>query len=155
MPKKSPKAMPKIDFSEIPIWWPVCMNDSCPMAADCLRRQAAREAPASVTHWPAVLPSALSDGQCKYYQKAETVRMARGLNAIYKNVRSREAQHQIRMNLTWHFGSKGSYYRYKDGERWLGPEEQQYIIDVIRAYGGQVEVDFDEYRDTFDFTKAP
>lgn len=147
--------MAEIDFSQIPVWWPVCMNDGCPMAADCLRRKACREAPADVTRWAAVMPLALSDGQCRYYQKAEVVRMARGLNAIYINVRSREAQHKIRMILTGHFGSKGAYYRYKDGERWLNPDEQQFVVDTVRLYAGDVEVSFDQYKATYDFTRLP
>ena len=146
--------MEKINFADIPVWWPVCVNDCCPMAGDCLRRRAAMAAPDDVTRWTAVLPNALKDGLCKYYQKAETVRMARGMRAIYKDVRTREAQHSIRMTLTSHFGSKGSYYRYRDGERWLSPEEQQFVTDTIRLAAGPVEVSFDEYKDTYDFTKA-
>ena len=147
--------MAKIDFEEIPTWWPVCTNEACPMAADCLRQKACREAPESVTRWACVLPGALKDGQCRYYQKAEVVRMARGLNTIYKNVHSREARHGIRIDLTGHYGSKGAYYRYKDGERWLNPEEQQLVVDIVRRCGCQGEVDFDEYRDGYDFTRLP
>lgn len=147
--------MAKIDFEEIPTWWPVCTNEACPMAADCLRQKACREVPESVTRWACVLPSVLKDGQCRYYQKAEVVRMARGLNTIYKNVHSREARHGIRIDLTGHYGSKGAYYRYKDGERWLNPEEQQLVVDIVRRYGCQGEVDFDEYRDGYDFTRLP
>ena len=51
-----------------------------------------------------------------------------------------------------HFGSNGSYYRYKDGQRWLNPQQQQYILDLLRKYGCQAEDVFDEYADTYDFT---
>jgi hypothetical protein len=147
--------MATIDFAEIPVWWPVCTNRECPMAEDCLRQKVCREAPENVTSWACVLPNALKDGCCKYYQKAEVVRMARGLNAIYKNVHSREARHGIRIDLTGHYGSKGAYYRYKDGERWLNPKEQQIVANIVRSYGCQGEVNFDEYREGYDFTVLP
>lgn len=147
--------MAAIDFTEIPTWWPICTNQDCPMAKECLRCKACMEAPVSVTRWASVLPNVLKDGRCSYFQKAEVVRMARGLNSIYKNVHSREARHGIRIDLTAHYGSKGAYYRYKDGERWLNPKEQQYIIDIIRSYGCQGEVSFDEYREAYDFTVLP
>ena len=147
--------MAKIDFTEIPTWWPVCTNEACPMAADCLRQKACREAPEHLTRWTAVLPNAWKDGQCKYYQKAEVVRMARGLNKVYNNVHTRDARHGIRVTLTGHWGSKGAYYRYKDGERWLNPAAQQFIVDVVRSYGCMGDVEFDEYREAYDFTMLP
>ena len=58
------------------------------------------------------------------------------------------------MTLTAHFGSKGTYYRYKDGERWINPELQRKIQDLVRLCGSNTEVTFDEYADTYDFTIA-
>lgn len=78
--------------------------------------------------------------------------MARGLNRLYKEVHDAHTRHEIRLTLTAHFGSKGSYYRYKDGERWLNPEQQRVILDLVHVCGGEVEDIFDEYADTYDFT---
>lgn len=78
--------------------------------------------------------------------------MARGLNRLYKKVCETRTRHDIRVELMAHFGSNGSYYRYKDGQRWLNPQQQQYILDLLRKYGCQAEDVFDEYADTYDFT---
>lgn len=100
-----------------------------------------------------VLPNAMKDGKCHFYQKAEKVRMAQGFASIYKNVKSREACTQIRYRLTGHLGSKGTYYRYKDGERLINPQLQQEIIDIVHQYAPGVEVHFDKTFEDYDFTR--
>ena len=54
--------------------------------------------------------------------------------------------------MTDYLGSKGTYYRYKDGERLINPELQQWIQDLFRRYGVEEQVLFDEYFETYDFT---
>ena len=78
--------------------------------------------------------------------------MARGFVGIYKQLKSRDARHDIRIALTDYFGSKGSYYRYKDGERLLNPAQQQWILNLLARHQMTVGIQFDEYIDTYDFT---
>lgn len=78
--------------------------------------------------------------------------MARGFHGIMQQVRSRDARHDIRIALTDYFGSKGSYYRYKDGERQMSPEQQQWVEALLRKNGITGELVFDEYEETYDFT---
>ena len=107
-----------------------------------------------MTRWACVLPTAVKDGECGYFQKAEKVRMARGFKNLFKNIKSRDAQHAIRMELTAYFGSKGTYYRYRDGERWMNPELQQMIADLMLSHGVKEVPVFDEYDEAYDFTQA-
>lgn len=79
--------------------------------------------------------------------------MARGLNAIYKNVHEKYALAAIRSTLTSEIGSKGSYYRYKDGERLINPAMQQRIIDIVHRFAPGVEVSFDKSFEDYDFSK--
>ena len=144
--------MEKIDFEKIPELWALCLNDKCPRAGECLRFQASSSIPETYKYWRCVLPNAWKNGECSCFQKMETVRMARGLNRLYKKVCETRTRHDIRVELMAHFGSNGSYYRYKDGQRWLNPQQQQYILDLLRKYGCQAEDVFDEYADTYDFT---
>jgi len=78
--------------------------------------------------------------------------MAQGLNSIYKNVRARYARTSIRLALTSFLGSKGTYYRYKDGERLINPKLQQDIIDIVHRYAPEAEVTFDKLFEDYDFT---
>ena len=78
--------------------------------------------------------------------------MAQGIAAVYKNVQYREVRTQIRLALTAHLGSKGTYYRYKDGERLINPKLQQEIIDIVHRIAPGVEVNFDKTFEDYDFT---
>ena len=140
------------DYRKIPEWWPMCPNENCPMAADCLRQRVCREAPAEVTRWMCVMPNALSNGKCSYYQKAEKVTIARGMKHLFDKVKDRKVRKSLRLEMTDYLGSKGTYYRYKDGERLINPELQQWIQDLFRRYGVEEQVLFDEYFETYDFT---
>lgn len=143
-----------IDFKEIPDWWALCPGYECPRAGECLRHQAFLQVPATVERWTCVLPAALETaGGCRHFQQAEKVRMARGFHGIMQQVRSRDARHDIRIALTDYFGSKGSYYRYKDGERQMSPEQQQWVEALLRKNGITGELVFDEYEETYDFTR--
>ena len=79
--------------------------------------------------------------------------MAQGIASIYKNVQSREARSSIRFALTSHLGSKGTYYRYMDGERLINPKLQQEIVDIVYRYEPGIEVCFDKTFEDYDFTQ--
>ena len=81
--------------------------------------------------------------------------MARGLNATFSKLKDKQVRHQLRIDLTNYFGSKGSYYRYKDGERWMNPQLQKMIADMLKSYGCNQEPAFDEYVESYDFTNHP
>ena len=142
-----------IDFSKIPEWWAVCPGYYCPKRDECLRYMAFVQSPKALTRWKCVLPQALDDGECYSYQKVEKVRMAYGFHGLMDKIKGRDAKHDIRIALTDHFGSKGSYYRYKDGERMLSPEEQQKIESIMRRNGFEGDIAFDKYEESYDFTR--
>ena len=93
------------DYEKIPDWWALCPNRDCEMAATCLRHQVCMQVPQKYKLWTCVLPNAIEDGKCRFYQKAEKVTMAQGIAAVYKNVQSREARSLIRYALTAHLFS--------------------------------------------------
>lgn len=142
-----------INFNDIPDRWAVCLNDNCPKADECLRHLASKEMPQTVTRWMCVMPSALQDGECKYFVKEEKIRMARGFRSLFDGMSSRDARHDLRMKLSEFFGSTGSFYRCKDGKRLLTPQEQQEIMKLIEQYGYKTESVFDEYVITYEFGK--
>lgn len=144
--------MEGVNYEEIAAGWAFCQHAGCPKSGECLRYQACLSAPAEVTRWLCVLPSALKDGECQYFRKAEKMRMAKGLNGILGSVSDRQKRHNIRMALTELLGSKGTYYRYKNGERWMNPALQRAIGERLRQLGYEQEVTFDDYAEAYDFT---
>lgn len=140
-----------IDFKEIPSWWSICQNIECLMAKDCMRYQAFLSMPDETTKWPCILPNALKNGTCPFFRKAEVVKMAKGFHSLFYSFKSRDLRHDFRTQLTEYLGSKGSYYRYKDGERLLNPKQQQWIFKFLNNYGYKDKVEFDQYIDTYEF----
>lgn len=141
----------RIDFKNIPSWWAICQNVGCPMAGECLRHQAFLSVPDKITKWPCILPNSLKNRSCPFFRKAEVVRMAKGFHSLFNSFNSRDLRHDFRTQLTEYLGSKGSYYRYKDGERLLNPKQQQWILDFLNNYGYTDKVKFDQYIDTYEF----
>ena len=140
-----------IDFKQVPEWWPLCGNSQCSRAQECLHHAAFTQAPQGVTQWQCLLPTAVKDGECRFFQKNEMVMMARGFTNTFKRITSLDARHGIRMELTKCFGSKGSYYRYRNGERWMNPAQQQIVADVQQRYGVEAAPLFDEYQEAYDY----
>lgn len=144
-----------IDFEKIPEWWALCPDDNCPMAGECLRHRAYKEAPSRYPQWNCVLPHVRKDGECRYFQKDEKIRMARGLKTLYAGISDKRTRTDIRKELMARFGSNGAYYRYFNGERWMNPEWQDTIQYVLRRHGYSGEACYDEVADTYDFTAMP
>lgn len=140
-----------INFKEIPSWWGICQNSDCPMAKECLRHQAFLCIPEEIKKWPCILPNALKNGNCPFFHQAMKVRMAKGFQSLVDSLNSRDLRHDFRTQLTDYLGSKGAYYRHKDGERMLNPKQQKWIQDFLISHGYKKEVVFDEYIYTYDF----
>jgi hypothetical protein len=72
---------------------------------------------------------------------------------LFACVHSRDARVEIRLAITDYLGSKGTYYRYKHGERLLNPEQQQWILQLFSRYGYNAEgLSFDEYVSSYYYT---
>ena len=144
-----------IEFKEIPEWWAVCAQANCPRSGECLRHQAFKRIPDEVKTWPCVLPRAMKGGEYLCYAKPERLKMARGFSNISNMVRVRETRRAIRLRITEYLGSKGSYYRYRDGERLLTPEQQQWILKLLESYDCPTEGFFTQFVEVFDFRRLP
>lgn len=142
-----------IDYKEIPDWWAVCPMSDCKLAETCLRQQVCRQLPEKIKKWYCILPHMPKGDACEYFQKYEKVTMAEGIAAVYKNVKDRPLRTQIRLDLTRYFGSKGTYYRYKNGQRLINPKMQQDIRDIVHRYVPEAEVGFDKTFEAYDFTQ--
>lgn len=142
------------DFNLAPEWWPVCQNADCPQSATCLRYVACQNMPPMLTVWPCVMSGAMKDGSCSFFVKNEKVRFARGFKIMFARVKSRDDIYTMRRELTDYLGSKGTYYRYKYGEKPLSPEQQQWILRLFAQHGYTEGLEFDEYIDGYDFKRT-
>lgn len=68
--------------------------------------------------------------------------MAQGMSNIYDDVSTSVAS-AIKQELVEHFG-QGLYYRMKNGEKPISPEQQAYIIETFTKHGATTPPVFDK-----------
>lgn len=136
------------DFSWVGNGFVFCFLEDCPRREECLRYCAGRELPEDRIVGPAVYPGAFHNGECSFFRKNEKVRLATGFGGgAQKHVFL-----AMRNKLTEYLRGNGEYYKYRNGKKWLSPEQQAYICDLCRRYGYKDEVTFDCYKEDYDFT---
>ena len=124
-----------IDFSTMPHNYAVCWHRTCPLAATCLRQQAAEHLGKDVRHVMSVNLLAVQPetGTCRDFRPAQFVRHAYGLRHIYDQVPA-----AIKKNLyldIWCQLGNTMYYHYYNERRPITPREQDIIEAAFRKYG--------------------
>ena len=79
------------------------------------------------------------------------VRAARGFGDILAKVR-RNDYSPMRSRLIKILGSGGTFYRYRNGERLLMPEQQEAIRQIFRNFGYDDNIQFNGFVTVYDFT---
>ena len=113
----------ELNFSEVPLGYSVCLNQQCPKADTCLRRQAEINMPDSVTHWSFI---------------------------SLKHLAAHKQMLEIVGRLIYSF-KRRTYYRVRKGERPLSPDEQQIVRDILKKHGVNEPWEFDSYYDSYDW----
>jgi len=142
----------KINFSQIPYNYPICLNQECSKAATCLRRLVEQSMPTDLSYWPFISPKHLAThkGDCPHYRQATKVRHAKGFTQILENLPHNQMQ-KVVSNLIAYFG-RTVYYRFRKGEHLLSPSEQQKVLSIILVYCKKSQIlDFDAYVDGFNW----
>jgi hypothetical protein len=59
---------------------------------------------------------------------------------------------EMRRRITNYLGGNGTYYLYRNGKKWLSPQQQEDIRNIFRNAGYTDEVVFEKTKETYDFT---
>ena len=143
----------ELNFKEVPQWWAICLDKTCPLSGNCLRHHAATVAPTTESEHLCIIPHAADNGHCPHFVEDGTVRLACGFMEIFSRVGHKHHM-AMKRQLMAYLGketSKGTYYRYAHGERLLKPEQQAWICRLMQRYGYSPDVKFDDYVDDFIF----
>ena len=140
----------EFDFSKVPSWYTLCTNNSCPLKGECLRHLTAQNAPDDLEMAKCVMPKALRNGECQWFDKITIGTWAAGFSHLFDKVMKKDYT-VMRKNLTSYLHGPRIYYEYKRGERALSPEEQQTIRDYVKSMGYDWEVEFDRYFEQYVF----
>lgn len=138
------------DFSKVPGWYTFCFNSACPLHEQCMRFFAGTYVPKKVLSARCVLPHALQDGKCRWFDKIQVVTMALGFSHLFDQVLKRDYT-MMRKRLTAKLIGPRQYYEFKRGDRPLSPEQQEMIRRVVRSFGYEWEVPFDRYFQAYRF----
>ncbi len=139
------------DFRNVPRTYQLCFLEDCPRKEVCLRHMAGQFLPEDRNFGQAIYPN-MKRGEkgCRLFATGETKVMAYGFKRLFANVLSRH-EHGLRTAMKQYLGGHGSYYRYHNGEKLLGPEQQEWIIQLFRRTGYNEGLEFDHYVQLYDF----
>ncbi len=138
------------DYSCVPSWYVICTNISCPLKDKCLRYLTGLNTPDVIDHANCVLPKALENGQCRWFDPQKVVVNALGFIHLYDRVMKKDFT-RMRKEVTRYLHGAKLYYEYKDGKRPLSPEQQQWIRNYVKSCGYDWEVEFDHYFEAYVF----
>lgn len=141
----------KLDFSEVPYQYPMCLNRQCPKANTCLRQLAEQSMPEKVEYWSIVSPKRLNSikEDCPYYRSCIKARYAKGFIGILESLPHKQMGSVITQLMS--FFSRRTYYRVRKGERLLSPDEQQQVLNILKHCGVSQPPKFDEYIEAYDW----
>ncbi|MBP5323407.1 MAG: hypothetical protein J6Y84_06400 [Bacteroidaceae bacterium] len=122
-----------------------CFNDSCVRAESCLRHIAAKQENTTEETLSVVNPALNSGTSCKFFRPDTTVRMAYGMQHSFDKVLAKDIA-AMRKAFLRQF-SNSSYYRRRNGQIPISPEEQEFICGVFRSFGYSDENIFDRYEE--------
>lgn len=141
--------MNTIDYTQVPQTFSLCMHDTCPLAAQCLRHMAWAALPDSEERISIVNPKcATPDEGCRYYRSAAPVTCARGFRGM--QARMLPAQYaRFSERLMRHF-SRTSYFEHRRGAMLCTPADMAYIRGVLDELGLS-GLEFDAYEERYNW----
>lgn len=140
----------EFDYSQVPSWYVICTNETCPLRGDCLRFLAGSNAPESIEMAMCVMPKTVKNGNCRLYDKKTVVMMAAGFTTLYDKVMKKDFT-GMRKAITQYLHGAKMYYEYKDGRRALTPIQQNWIRNFVKDQGYEWEVKFDHLFESYVF----
>lgn len=139
------------DYNSIPKTYLYCLNAQCPHSAQCLRHQVAMHADPELMYLSVVNPAYVAgkEKNCPCFQSDHISRFASGITHLLDKIPHVQAV-RLRSALYSHFG-RNMYYRIRNKERLIRPEEQEFIRQLFLKNGINEEPAFDEYVELYDW----
>ena len=139
------------NYQSVPVSFVHCLKGECKFAADCLRYQITLCMPADRPFVTVVNPGSIqADGEnCPHFREDKKIRFAYGMTHLYDALPYKLAN-TIKRQLYNYFG-RSMYYRIRNKERAITPQEQTYIQTVFEKQGVEEKPLFDEYREQYDW----
>lgn len=138
------------NYGQVPKNYLHCQNTQCQHSASCLRFLVALRIDSSVSSFSIVNPAYVAGRtECPYFKPDQLIRFASGITYLFDNLPHAKAI-KVKKIIYSHFG-KNTYYRFRNQERLIKPEEQDFIHEVFVKEGIEEEPLFDKYVDKHDW----
>lgn len=126
---------PDFDYATVPYGFAHCLNDQCPRAGQCLRRLVVNHIPAECETINLVTPAyAATHGEnCRYFLPDQLQKFAQGITHLLDNVTHSDAV--VLRDQIYSYFKRNTYYRIRNKERLIFPEEQAYIRHLFLKKG--------------------
>jgi len=133
------------DYDAVPAGFMHCIFAQCVQADKCLRRRAMLHVTSEPVALSLVNPVRIpGDGaECPHFYADRKIRFAVGVTHLLTNLPYAKGK-SIKRDLISYFG-RTNFYRIRNKERMISPEEQKYIRRVFKGYGIEEEPLFDKY----------
>lgn len=132
------------NYQEVPGAYLHCLHAECPRSATCLRFLVTLHADPHTLCFSVINPAFIAEQvECPYFQVDELTRFALGMSHLLDNQVHSKAL-KLRKVLYSYFG-RSMFYRIRNKERLITPEEQAFIREIFRKEGIEEEPVFDQY----------
>lgn len=139
------------ELSQYPKSYLLCFLSQCSKRETCAHYVAGEHVRKDDIRGHAVFPTALRrEGGCPFFQQLRSYTAAWGFDRLLEDVKHKDVA-AIRKAIKEYLGGNGTYSRYKRGERLLSPEQQEWILNLMKRYGYTGQLQFDHYVEALDW----
>ena len=137
------------DYQAVPCGFTHCFNNQCPKGEKCLHCLVAMHSTNQYPTLSVVNPNCIPEdaNACSFYKPVRKIRVAWGVKHLLDNVPHKDAE-VLKSQMLGYFG-RGMYYRFYRKEKYLSPEQQEYIRRIFRQKGIIEEPAFDSYTEEY------
>lgn len=129
----------------------LCLNNQCTQAENCLRHNLMQYNTKQISHVSVVNPLCYPEKgkECPFFRTDKKIRVAWGFKHLYDDMPARVSR-AVHSNLEGIF-KHSPYYRYRNQQLGLSPQQLEIICQVCRRHGWKGEVKFDRYTEEYDW----
>ena len=139
----------EFNYEAVPYGYAHCFSAHCPKGGECLHHLAAMHSTDRYPTLSVVNPNCIPEDadSCPSFRPIRKIRVAWGIRHLLDHVTYKDADSLKRMMIS-HFG-RGMYYRFYRKERFVTPEQQEYIQRIFRQKGITDQLAFDSYTEEY------
>lgn len=142
---------PESKYESVPKGFAYCLNAQCKHSAMCLRYLVSKELSPERQAFSIVNPDCTTPQaeSCPFFKADQKDKYALGITHLLDDLPHNKAL-DIKRTILSTF-SKGTFYRIRNKERLISPDEQNIIRQIFFEHGVNADPHFDKYVEQYDW----